>query len=113
MDCRSVLHVKGVMRTEVVIYFLRGTCGDVWSMPRTVAQPERHFRIGDLVATNPRGPAAYRGRRGQITETMPSEHECRVDFDDGVLPTTGYLMTHWLVLATLASRPRCLPIDND
>ncbi len=54
------------------------------------------FKMGDLVTTNGKAPAGYRGRRGRITETMPSGHECRVEFEDGLLPATGYLMTYWL-----------------
>jgi hypothetical protein len=46
---------------------------------------------------NGRAPGNYRGRRGLITE-IGDVGECRVEFDDGLQPTTGYLKAVWLDL---------------
>ena len=55
------------------------------------------LRVGDLVMANGRAPGDYRGRRGLITEINDAT-ECRVEFDDGLQPTTGYLKAAWLDL---------------
>ena len=56
------------------------------------------FKEGDLVIVNRRAPAEYRGRRGIITEVTTGETEFRVEFDDSVRPTTGYVKAEWLSL---------------
>lgn len=55
---------------------------------------------GDLVVANPQAPADYRGRRGVISEVTVGGTEFRVEFDDGVRPTTGYLRAEWLKLSS-------------
>jgi hypothetical protein len=60
---------------------------------RTGAAP---FNIGELVMANSKAPGDYRGRRGHITEVSADKAECRVEFEDGLLPTTGYLPAKWL-----------------
>jgi hypothetical protein len=55
------------------------------------------LQVGDLVMANGRAPGNYRGRRGLITE-IGDVGECRVEFDDGLQPTTGYLKAVWLDL---------------
>jgi len=55
------------------------------------------LQVGDLVMANGRAPGDYRGRRGLITE-INDMTECRVEFDDGLQPTTGYLKAVWLDL---------------
>ncbi len=64
-------------------------------------RPKHRLQVGDLVMTKDKAPAGFRGRRGRITETIPSGEECRVEFEDGLLPTTGYLMTRWLAAHAL------------
>jgi len=55
---------------------------------------------GDLVIANTHAPAEYRGRRGLISEVTVGGTEFRVEFDDGVRPTTGYLKAEWLRLSS-------------
>jgi hypothetical protein len=50
--------------------------------------PRPRLQVGDLVMANGRAPGDYRGRRGLITE-ISDVSECRVEFDDGLQPTTG------------------------
>jgi hypothetical protein len=54
------------------------------------------FAVGDQVHTNGQAPADYRHRIGFITELGPADGEYRVEFEDGMQPTTGYLMARWL-----------------
>jgi len=55
-----------------------------------------HFKIGDQVMANGKAPGGYRDRRGHITEMSADGAECRVEFEDGLQPTTGYLLARWL-----------------
>src|SRR5436190_698552 len=65
--CRSALHVTGVLRTDLVIYFRCSTCGSIRSLPKPeLVQPGRDERvlknqphplkIGELVMTTARTP---------------------------------------------------------
>lgn len=54
------------------------------------------FHIGDAVVPNDSAPKEYRGRPGRVTEVGISAFDYRVEFEDGLLPTTGYLKTTWL-----------------
>lgn len=54
------------------------------------------FIVGDPVMPNGKASADYRGRRGIVTEISTDGSECRVEFDDGAQPTTGYLKALWL-----------------
>jgi hypothetical protein len=54
------------------------------------------FRIGDTARANLFAPADFQGRRGFITEVGPGASEYRVEFEDNLTPTTGYLMAWWL-----------------
>ena len=49
------------------------------------------FQVGDRVRVNRKAPADYVDRVGTITELGPGESEYRVEFEDGQMPTTGYL----------------------
>ena len=52
--------------------------------------------VGATVRVSPAGPLEYRGRTGIVTEVGPGEAEYRIEFEDGGLPTTGYLAGAWL-----------------
>jgi hypothetical protein len=54
------------------------------------------FQVGDRARANDQAPVDYRRREGFVTETGPGKSEYRVEFDDSVQPTTGYLMSWWL-----------------
>ena len=54
------------------------------------------FALGDRVRANGQAPSDYRHRVGFITEIGRSDAEYRVEFDDGLQPTTGYLVARWL-----------------
>lgn len=46
-----------------------------------------------------RAPRDYRGRRGVITEIArpgATGAEYRIEFEDGLRPTTGYLLAKWI-----------------
>ena len=58
--------------------------------------PPDRLRVGDEVIANDKAPLAYRDRRGHITEISSDGAECRVEFDDDLRPTTGYLKAKWL-----------------
>lgn len=66
--------------------------------PENTRGPTRtqRFKVGDQVMTNGKAPGKYRGRRGLITEVSPGGLECRVEFEDGVPPASGYLLARWL-----------------
>jgi hypothetical protein len=49
------------------------------------------FHVGDRVRVNSKAPADYIDRVGTVTELGPGESEYRVEFEDGQMPTTGYL----------------------
>ena len=53
--------------------------------------PVRRLEVGDRVRANDKAPAGYRGRMGRVTEIGPGDDEYRVEFEDGQIPTTGYL----------------------
>jgi hypothetical protein len=59
---------------------------------------QRRFQVGDLVMANGKAPANYRARLGVITEMSDDGAECRVEFEDGIQPTTGHLKAMWLDL---------------
>ena len=65
--------------------------------PADAQSARPRLQVGDLVMANGRAPGNYRGRRGLITE-IGDATECRVEFDDGLQPTTGYLKAVWLDL---------------
>ena len=65
--------------------------------PADAQSARPRLQVGDLVMANGRAPGDYRGRRGLITE-ISDVTECRVEFDDGLQPTTGYLKAAWLDL---------------
>jgi hypothetical protein len=52
--------------------------------------------VGATVRVSAAGPAEYKGRTGIITEVGPGDAEYRIEFEDGALPTTGYLTGAWL-----------------
>ena len=54
------------------------------------------FSVGDQVLANDHAPGDYRRRGGIITEVGPGTSEFRIEFEDGRLPTTGYLLSEWL-----------------
>ncbi|HEY2152259.1 MAG TPA: hypothetical protein VGH34_15730 [Vicinamibacterales bacterium] len=54
------------------------------------------FSVGDRVKANGNAPPSYRGRNGIVTELGPDQTECRVEFEDGAVATTGYLRSSWL-----------------
>jgi hypothetical protein len=60
--------------------------------------PQRRLQVGDLVMANGKAPTNYRARFGLITEISDDGGECRVEFDDGIQPTTGHLKAIWLDL---------------
>jgi hypothetical protein len=66
------------------------------SAPARPAQPR--FQVGDVVMANGSAPANYRARFGVITELSDDGAECRVEFEDGIQPTTGHLKAVWLGL---------------
>jgi hypothetical protein len=66
------------------------------SEPAERAQPR--LQVGDLVMANGKAPANYRARFGVITEISDDGAECRVEFEDGIQPTTGHLKAMWLDL---------------
>jgi hypothetical protein len=70
------------------------------SAKRSTVGPRRtggsRFKVGDLVMANSKAPGDYRGRRGHITEVSTDDAEFRVEFEDGLRPTTGYLLARWL-----------------
>jgi hypothetical protein len=49
------------------------------------------FQVGDRVRVNSKAPVDYVDRVGTVTELGPGELEYRVEFEDGQMPTTGYL----------------------
>ena len=71
----------------------------VRSQARKPAAPR--FGEGDLVIANNQAPTEYRGRRGVITEVTVGGTEFRVEFEDGVRPTTGYMKSEWLSLESV------------
>jgi hypothetical protein len=52
--------------------------------------------VGSRVQVNDQAPAEYKSREGFVTELGPGQSEYRVEFDDGLKPTTGYLTAGWL-----------------
>ena len=52
--------------------------------------------IGSRVRVNDHAPSEYKSREGFVTELGPGQSEYRVEFDDGLKPTTGYLTAGWL-----------------
>ena len=68
------------------------------SGPKNGPSGRPRFKLGDEVMTNDHAPAGYRSRRGRITEIFvgTGDTEYRVEFEDGLRPTTGYLMAKWL-----------------
>jgi hypothetical protein len=54
------------------------------------------FTVGDAVMANSHAPGNYRDRRGHVTEVAADGTECRIEFEDGLRPTTGYLPARWL-----------------
>jgi len=54
------------------------------------------FQVGDRARATDRAPTDYRRREGFVTEAGPGKSEYRVEFDDAIQPTTGYLMSWWL-----------------
>jgi hypothetical protein len=54
------------------------------------------FQVGDRARVNDQAPADYRRHEGFVTEAGPGKSEYRVEFDDTIQPTTGYLMSWWL-----------------
>jgi hypothetical protein len=68
------------------------------SESRAAGKPIRpaQFTVGDPVAVNDQAPQDYRRRVGVVTEVGPGTSECRVEFEDGRQPTTGYLASAWL-----------------
>jgi hypothetical protein len=60
------------------------------------AQPR--LQVGDVVMANGKAPTNYRARLGVITEISNDGAECRVEFEDGIQPTTGHLKAMWLDL---------------
>jgi hypothetical protein len=65
--------------------------------PADAQSARPRLQVGGLVMANGRAPGNYRGRRGLITE-IGDVGEYRVEFDDGLQPTTGYLKAAWLEL---------------
>jgi hypothetical protein len=57
---------------------------------------EPRFNVGDRVRTNNRAPAGFRARLGFVTEIGHNGWEYRVEFEDNLQPTTGYLKGIWL-----------------
>ncbi len=52
--------------------------------------------VGESARANNEAPAEYRNRIGIITELGPGRTDYRVEFEDGHIPTTGYLSSRWL-----------------
>jgi hypothetical protein len=61
-----------------------------------MADRNSKFAVGQYARANADAPDDYRGRTGLITESGPGESEYRVEFEDGLQPTTGYLRSWWL-----------------
>ncbi len=55
------------------------------------------YGVGDIVRVSPAAPREYKGRTGIVSEIGPGESEYRVEFEDGNMPTTGYLPAAWLI----------------
>lgn len=63
---------------------------------RAADTPLLRFAIGDDVKTRSAAPSGYRNRHGVITEIGAGGTEYRVEFEDGLRPTTAYLLATWL-----------------
>ncbi len=61
----------------------------------------RLFTIGQSVRVGDDAPGEYRGRTGIVTELGPGQDEYRVEFEDGLTPTTAYLPYRSLIKAQL------------
>jgi hypothetical protein len=57
------------------------------------------FKEGAEIVANEQAPPEYRGRHGIISEVTVGGTEFRVEFDDGLRPTTGYLKSEWVRLS--------------
>ena len=64
---------------------------------RVANAPVLRFAIGEDVMISSSAPSDYRLRRGVITEIGTGGTEYRVEFEDGLRPTTAYLLTKWIV----------------
>ena len=64
------------------------------SAPRRIGVPL--FTRGDIVMANGGAPGKYRDRRGHIIAVSADGAEFRIEFEDGLQPTTGYLKARWL-----------------
>jgi hypothetical protein len=62
-----------------------------WEEAMATQTAARPFTIGQSVHVGDDGPQEYRGRTGIVTELGPGKDEYRVEFEDGLTPTTGYL----------------------
>jgi hypothetical protein len=70
----------------------------LFGLGREMTERTRQFDVGAIVRVSSAAPVDYKGRTGIVTEIGPGDAEYRIEFEDGALPTTGYLAAAWLTL---------------